>query len=138
MAAISASRRQLPAGTASLVLQGLNFRVLPAILDALNTKGEACWICTGPSSKLHLDRLILHTNATVLDAAAPVCWRVCFVLWLPVQTHVCAKLCPLQGVLERVLLHEDTDSAFAFAQEEVRRLLTGRVSLWELTMTGGL
>lgn len=35
-------------------------------------------------------------------------------------------------------LHECCRGAVAFVEGEVRRLLSGHVSLWELVMTGGL
>ncbi|KAF5833190.1 DNA polymerase family B-domain-containing protein [Dunaliella salina] len=44
----------------------------------------------------------------------------------------------LQGVLERMLLHEDIPGAVAFAEAEIHRLLTGRIFMWELIMNGGL
>jgi len=43
-----------------------------------------------------------------------------------------------QGVLARMLLHEDIPGAVAFAESEIRRLLSGGVPLAELVMTGGL
>ncbi|RMZ54960.1 hypothetical protein APUTEX25_000477, partial [Auxenochlorella protothecoides] len=44
----------------------------------------------------------------------------------------------LHGVLERIIMRGDVESAIAFVEEEVRRLLSGRVSLHELIMTQGL
>ncbi|KIZ06809.1 hypothetical protein MNEG_1145 [Monoraphidium neglectum] len=42
------------------------------------------------------------------------------------------------GVLDRVLMHDDVSGAVEVVERQVRRLLTGDVTLWELTMTGGL
>lgn len=44
----------------------------------------------------------------------------------------------LHGCLVRILMQEDIPGAVAFAEGQIRRLLTGRVSMHELVMTGGL
>lgn len=44
----------------------------------------------------------------------------------------------LHGVLVRVLMKDDVSGAVKFVESEVRRLLSGRVSMHELVMTGGL
>ena len=44
----------------------------------------------------------------------------------------------LGGVLARLLMRRDAASAVRFAESEISRLLSGRVELWELVMTGGL
>lgn len=47
--------------------------------------------------------------------------------------------CPgVQGVLERILMRRDISSALSFAEGEIARLLSGKVEVWELAMTGGL
>ncbi|GFH19999.1 uncharacterized protein HaLaN_17044, partial [Haematococcus lacustris] len=44
----------------------------------------------------------------------------------------------LGGALRRILMDQDIPAATAFAQEQIQRLLSGQVQLWELVMTGGL
>jgi DNA polymerase delta subunit 1 len=44
----------------------------------------------------------------------------------------------LMGVLERILMRRDVPGAVSFAEGEIARLLSGRVEVWELAMTGGL
>lgn len=44
----------------------------------------------------------------------------------------------VQGGLERILMQRDVPGAVAFVEGEVSRLLSGKVEMWELAMTGGL
>jgi len=44
----------------------------------------------------------------------------------------------VQGALERILMRRDVPGAVAFVEGEVSRLLSGKVEMWELAMTGGL
>jgi hypothetical protein len=44
----------------------------------------------------------------------------------------------VQGALERILMQQDVPGAVAFVEGEVSRLLSGKVEMWELAMTGGL
>lgn len=43
-----------------------------------------------------------------------------------------------QGALQRLLMSTDVPGAVSFVEGEITRLLTGRVGVWELAMTGGL
>lgn len=44
----------------------------------------------------------------------------------------------LHGCLERLIMHQDISAALKFAKSEIYRLLSARVEVWELIMTGGL
>eukprot|EP00879_Flechtneria_rotunda_P007699 GHRR01008072.1.p1 GENE.GHRR01008072.1~~GHRR01008072.1.p1 ORF type:complete len:781 (+),score=286.21 GHRR01008072.1:379-2721(+) len=44
----------------------------------------------------------------------------------------------LMGALERILMAKDVPGAVAYVENQIARLLSGRVELWELAMTGGL
>jgi DNA polymerase delta subunit 1 len=51
--------------------------------------------------------------------------------------HLQLLNCP-QGALEQILMQRDVPGAVRFAEGQIARLLSGRVELWELVMTGGL
>jgi DNA polymerase delta subunit 1 len=44
----------------------------------------------------------------------------------------------LHGSLVKILMHNDVGGAVSFAEAEIRRLLSGKVEVYELVMTGGL
>lgn len=50
--------------------------------------------------------------------------------------HLQAPRLRPQAVMEQLLLHDSTAGAVHVAEREIQRLLSGRVLMWELVMTG--
>ncbi|GIL72478.1 hypothetical protein Vretifemale_2820 [Volvox reticuliferus] len=93
-----------------------------------------------PFLLLHVNRYAGRAMEAEEDAASPETRGSLLVkgvrsMWrqsAPFVTEV------LQGSLERILMKDDVEAAVSYAEGQIWRLLSGRVELGELAMTGGL
>ncbi|GIL43516.1 hypothetical protein Vafri_1224 [Volvox africanus] len=93
-----------------------------------------------PFLLLHVNRYGGRTMETEEDAASPETRGSLLVkgvrsMWRQSAPFVSEVL---QGSLDRILMKDDVEAAVSYAEGQIWRLLSGRVELGKLAMTGGL